>query len=114
MSSLRDLGRSDEAAGGETQTGEPGQDGSWMEMPGHRWLKIDVEKPEAESDAVPVHIAAASEPSAEAAEAEEPMVEADCGTASRAENGAMNESETIHDLLELGAVEYVEETQPQR
>ncbi len=81
-------------------TAPPAAEGGWMEMPGHRWLKIDVEKNEPDDDRavdVKVESPAPNEAPRRAAEPED-------GT----------ESDPIHDLVALGAVEYVEEVEAER
>jgi hypothetical protein len=114
MSSLRNLdgeNAAEERAGepatppaAEDPTGKPGaapgSDGAWMEMPGRRWLKVDVEKSEAEdSGAVDVKV----EPPAP-----EPAPRRETGP----EDGA--DDDPVHDLAELGAVEYVQEIEVER
>ena len=114
MSSLRNLDGQPEAVecacepapppAAEDPAGRPGaapaSDGAWMEMPGRRWLKIDIEKNEAgDNGAVDVKV----EPPAP-----EPAPRRDA----EAEDGTDNDP--IHDLVELGAVEYVQEIEVER
>jgi hypothetical protein len=98
------------------KTPAPVDGDSWMKMPGHRWLKVDVEKSEheqaenvevkegksADDEAVPVEESPAGEKEA-----------AMCRDASDMEEAATYnaDNDPIVDLFELGAVEYVEETQ---
>lgn len=117
MSSLRDLGGSEEMnAAPASKSGEPEEPGSWMEMPGHRWLKIDVDQSEAERgpDAVSVRIDTPAESSARGREPERPAAEEATFGAPAEESASADDGETIYDLLELGAVEYAEETPAQR
>ncbi|HVO77044.1 MAG TPA: hypothetical protein VMT60_03580, partial [Candidatus Bathyarchaeia archaeon] len=120
MSSLRELrspAEIQEQAASRPQ--EPRESGSWMEMPGHRWLKIDVEKSEPEEEAgkidVTVQNAAPETVHSESAAGgdggesvfeavEEPPFKTDAGA----------DDDPIYDLLDLGAVEYVEETPTRR
>jgi hypothetical protein len=110
ISSLRDLERPEEPAPAAEAPRDAAQhDGSWMEMPGHRWLKINVEKPESGPDAVSVNVQGAPEPAAASVEAE-PAPAAEAAN----EMPPADEGERVYDLLELGAVEYAGETQAQR
>ncbi len=101
------------------RTGGPGSGESWMEMPGHRWVKIDVEKSEREGDVGAVEVEVREDveagiqagTSGETLAAEEPVQQADTAAAARAGSEHGDDNEPVHDLFELGAVEYVEETQ---
>jgi hypothetical protein len=83
---------------------------SWMEMPGHRWLKVDVEKDEKEPVAdveVREDRSVSEQPLGEReVVAEQVNVSEAADVEEREEDG-----EPIYDLFELGAVEYIEETQ---
>jgi|WetSurMetagenome_2_1015567.scaffolds.fasta_scaffold03365_5 hypothetical protein len=74
------------------------------------WRKVEVEKTEVEDEAGQVDV------TVEAASPEERHEDADTVFESTQESplGAVNEDETIHDLFDLGAVEYVKESQIQR
>jgi hypothetical protein len=115
MSSLREL---DRPGGAETESAprseQPHDSTSWMEMPGHRWLKINVEKSDFEEEAGNVKVAVKSPkqavlPDAGAAEPKqgvgvfehvgEPPLKAEAGVG----------DDPIYDLFDLGAVEYVED-----
>ena len=113
MSSLRDLEQPAEAS--PTDEAPPDgarHDGSWMEMPGHRWLKINVEKSgQTEARAVEVTVEGAPEKSPERAEAEACAPEAGDASAHVADDEG---DEPVYDLFHLGAVEYVEEAQTRR
>ena len=120
MSSLRELKSPGEKnAKTVDRPEEPRDSGSWMEMPGHRWLKIDVEKTEVEegSGTIDVTVQAPGrktvqeQPAVREDEnevvfesAEEPPLGAETGT----------NDEPIYDLFDLGAVEYVEEAPLQK
>jgi hypothetical protein len=116
MSSLRDLAGPDEessekAAGEKPAPGAEPRDESWMEMPGQRWLKINVEKPaQAGAGPVDVTVEKAAQPCGAAAERE--AVTAEHPRTSAA--AAAEEEEPVFDLFQLGAVEYVEEAQTRR
>lgn len=89
---------------------------SWMKMPGHRWLKINVEKSEHEK-AENIEVREGRRADDEAASVEKsPVGETDAAACRDAadieETATCNDGEEpIVDLFELGAVEYVEETQ---
>lgn len=70
-------------AGPDASAGAYSSEKGWMEMPGHQWVKIDVEKDPREQDGERVNVEVTD---------------------------AQKESEPVYDLFELGAVEYVEET----
>lgn len=120
MSSLRDLKSPAEAeAKTPERPEEPRESGSWMEMPGHRWLKIDVEKTEVEEETGkidvtvqdPVQKTVQEEPASHKDEDEvvfESAEEAPLGAGTGADD------EPIYDLSDLGAVEYVEEAPLQK
>lgn len=119
MSSLREL---DKAGAAETesapQDAKPQQSESWMEMPGHRWLKINVEKSEFEEETGKVEVAVepprqATLPEAGGAESrrDETVFEHVDEPPLRAEAGV---DDPVFDLFDLGAVEYVEEDTPAR
>ena len=117
MSSLRDLEKPEETpAASEAPHEFPRHDESWMEMPGHRWLKINVEKSEAEPIARAVSVTAGKspEPAAGRGEPEAPAVAEAAREKPRPETRAENEGDPVYDLSELGAVEYAEEIQAQR
>ncbi|MBN1884806.1 MAG: hypothetical protein JW876_04705 [Candidatus Krumholzibacteriota bacterium] len=76
----------------------------WMEMPGRERVRVDVEVDRDQAFDIPVD-GIGGDP-AEAAQ-NEPAVEERSGTAT-------DGGEPVHDLFELGAVEYTEETQTQR
>lgn len=113
MSSLRDLEQPGEAARpAEAPPDGARHDGSWMEMPGHRWLKINVEKSgPAEARAVEVTVEEPSEKSPRRAEPEAPPAKAAEATAPAADDQG---DDPVYDLFHLGAVEYVEEAQTRR
>jgi len=117
MSSLRNL---DEPEGAvaipQTPPEAPQSDGGWMEMPGHRWLKINVEKSEigTEASAVSVKVEDSAEPAAGRTGHGAPPVMKAANEMSASEAGVADDGERVYDLLELGAVEYVEETQSRR
>ncbi len=124
MSSLRDLDRSVSAESGESvpedaasaveesesapeESGSAPEtpraaDGAWMEMPGHRWLKIDINKSEGEEER-PVDVAV-----------ESPSPETEAPVSAATEDEEESAAERIYDLSELGAVECVEEAEVQR
>jgi methyl-accepting chemotaxis protein len=114
MSSLRELGSAEDAElEHEPRHGQAREDGSWMEMPGHRWLKINVEKAEREEETGKIEVtvkppARNAVPDAPAAEREEaaPAFESTEEPPLKVETG--EDEEPIYDLFELGAVEYNE------
>ncbi|MDD3643270.1 MAG: hypothetical protein PHQ19_07415 [Candidatus Krumholzibacteria bacterium] len=79
---------------GAGATAAPGRTGDWMEMPGHRWVKVD---------------AACGDTAART------TVHEHAGAAAPAESGSRGpsdaEEEPVYDLYELGAVECLEETE---
>jgi hypothetical protein len=89
---------------------EPAASASVMEMPGHRWLKVDVEKDEREP-VVDVEVREDRGDSVRPMEEREVVAEEirTPGTADAEKHE--EDGEPIYDLFELGAVEYVEETQ---
>lgn len=97
MSSLRNLDASAMEPGG--QPAPRGGDGGWMEMPGHSWRPVTVESAGDgavdEAERIPVDVRAS-------------------GEATPAADAAEQDDDPVHDLTDLGAVEYVEETQTQR
>ncbi|MGD1049152.1 MAG: methyl-accepting chemotaxis protein [Candidatus Krumholzibacteriaceae bacterium] len=120
MSSLRDLKSPAEA---EAKTAdrpeEPRESGSWMEMPGHRWLKIDVEKTDVEEETGKIDVAVQA-PARKTVQ-KEPASRKDDDevvfeSAEQAPLGAGTgaDDEPIYDLFDLGAVEYVEEAPLQK
>jgi hypothetical protein len=64
-----------------------GREGSWMEMPGHRWVRIDVEKGEGETERTEIDIAVApaeaDSPPAAASEARRPHTAAERAAAEK-------------------------------
>ncbi|UCF04658.1 MAG: methyl-accepting chemotaxis protein [bacterium] len=118
---------------------------SWMEMPGHRWVKIDIERNAQGKDQRDVDVRVVSDEvpkTGEAAMAQTPVegvgnvrepvgiseksapereIAADMrdpgpeiiSDMSEPMPGEKVEEDPVHDLFELGAVEYVEETQKQ-
>jgi hypothetical protein len=115
MSSLRKL-ESPDAVEEERTAAEahPARKESWMEMPGHHWLKIDVEKAEVEEETGKIEVtvetaATKTSPAAPALkeEREEAVFESAEEPPLKAAESQGNE--TIYDLFDLGAVEYVEE-----
>lgn len=101
----------------ENETSDP-----LMEMPGHKWLKIDVEKSVGESERGPVEVEVESadtvapgrlgedpEPAARSAVNGESL-----GTPPAETESESSGQEPVYDLFELGAVEYVEETSLQK
>ncbi len=119
---------SKEIAGDPEQVAQPGpRDGEdWMEMPGHRWVKINAEegKPEEKSIVDPVATGTGDMPDMEnegIPEAGNPVKEVTDAIRSASvqveETGepatmpeGLEDSEPVCDLFELGAVEYVEKT----
>jgi hypothetical protein len=87
-----------------------------MEMPGHRWLKIDVEKSKVEAEERPVEVTVrdSSEPPAGHAGLEEPAAPEAASVAPPSAARNAEDGEPVYDLLELGAVEYTEDTRTQR
>ena len=120
MSSLRELkGPVEAEAKTADRPKEQHESGSWMEMPGHRWLKIDVEKAEVEEETgkidvtvqTPARKTVQEEPVSPKDEDEivfESAEESPLGAGTGADDGP------IYDLLDLGAVEYVEEAPLQK
>ncbi|MCK4235932.1 MAG: hypothetical protein KAX38_02355, partial [Candidatus Krumholzibacteria bacterium] len=101
----------------ESESGE-----GWIEMPGHRWVKIDIEKAEHDIDKGPVEVevkdaqgslgeSPQEDFSAERGVHTEELVDL---SSSAGISDASKDDEPVYDLFELGAVEYVEETQSQR
>ncbi|OQX86278.1 MAG: hypothetical protein B6D63_00285 [Candidatus Latescibacteria bacterium 4484_7] len=95
-------------------------DDSWMEMPGHRWVKIDVEGSDDGVDEKVVQVEVSSS-TAEANDAierqdafEEPVQkespESPVSSRNRTESSDVD-GEPVYDLFELGAVEYVEKSE---
>jgi uncharacterized protein YukE len=120
MSSLRDLANHDgaepEAAVAQEQ---PRKSESWMEMPGHRWLKIDVEKTEVEEESGKIEVtvkspAAQRPPAAPAPKQERGDVVIESAEEPPLKAAESRDNETVYDLFDLGAVEYVEETPARR
>ena len=113
MSSLRQLDGAAEA-GPEPASGQDRapDDGGHMEEPEHPWRKVEVEKTEIEDEAGQVDVTVkATSPDAPHEESEtviESVEEVPLGAEKNDDN------ETIHDLFDLGAVEYVKESQIQR
>ncbi|MFA4947532.1 MAG: hypothetical protein WC674_03365 [Candidatus Krumholzibacteriia bacterium] len=113
MSSLRQLdGKTEtvpEPARVREQTPE---DGGLMKKPGHTWRKVEVEKTEIEDEAgqvdVTVKATAPQAPHEDSTTVFESVEEAPLGAEKN------DDDETIHDLLDLGAVEYVKESQIRR
>jgi hypothetical protein len=113
MSSLRQLdGKAEtvpEPARGPERTPE---DGGPAEKPERPWRKVEVEKTEVEDEAgqvdVTVKAASPEAPQEDSGTVFESAEEAPLGAEKNDDN------ETIHDLLDLGAVEYVKESQIQR
>jgi uncharacterized phage infection (PIP) family protein YhgE len=113
MSSLRQLdGKIEtvpEPARGQKQTP---RDGGLKEKPGHLWRKVEVEKTEIEDGAgqvdVTVKAASPEAPHEDSGTIFESVEEAPLGAEKNDDN------ETIYDLFDLGAVEYVKESQIQR
>lgn len=121
MSSLREL---ESAAPQEDELLADRDGGSqgegWMEMPGHRWLKIDVAKASAEDESKDVEVKV-EEPSRDrepdagsALEREEAVLETEAASKTVRETASDRDAGKIYDLFELGAVEYVEEAQARR
>ena len=113
MSSLRQLDGKTEAVPGPARGPEQTpEDGGPAERPGHPWRKVEVEKTEIEDEAgrvnVTVEPASPEAPHEDSGTVFESLEEAPLG----AENN--DDGETIYDLLDLGAVEYVKESQIQR
>jgi hypothetical protein len=115
MSSLRRLDEAAEAQpepAGEEEV-RPRADGSGDE-PARQWRTVEVDKPEVEEDAGPVDVKVeAAPPEAPREESEtviETVEEAPLGATERTQD----DDEPIYDLLDLGAVEYVKESQIQR
>jgi len=120
MSSLRELD-SPGAAEMEHVTAEETsrKSESWMEMPGHRWLKIDVEKAEVEEETGKIEVTvepAATETFPAAPALKQERDEAVFESAEKPPLGAApsEDNEPVYDLFDLGAVEYVEEIPMQR
>ena len=120
MSSLRELesrdGAEAEAAVAQEQ---PRKSESWMEMPGHRWLKIDVEKTEAEEEPGKIEVtvkqpAEQRPPAAPVPEQELSGVVIEAADEPPLRAAESRGDEAVHDLFDLGAVEYVEETPARR
>jgi len=121
MSSLRELDAvetPDDGLLSEKEHGSPGE--SWMEMPGHQWRKIDIEKPELEDELPGVEVTV-EQPQPAAAPAVKvthgpgghvPPTTADSNEVRKEETAA--DSDKIYDLFELGAVEFIEEVQARR
>ena len=113
MSSLRQLDgtaeKVPEPARGREQAPE---DNGPAEKPGHAWRKVEVEKTEIEDEAgqvdVTVETASAKAPQADSGTVFESVEEAPLGAEKN------DDDETIYDLSDLGAVEYVKESQIQR
>lgn len=120
MSSLRELDAPGAAEMEHVSAEEtPRNSESWMEMPGHRWLKIDVEKAEVEEETgkIEVRVEPAATETPPAAPA--PMQERDEAVFESAEEPPLGaapreDNEPVHDLFDLGAVEYVEEIPTRR
>lgn len=129
--------RAGSKAAGDSREADPG---SWMEMPGHRWVKIDVEQGAHQEDHEDAAVNVLSETAREiaieagkdgpadgadqAAGADEsiPEMAEEAGIEPVAEQenkpveaepalDGTDGEDPIYDLFELGAVEYVEETQ---
>ncbi len=120
----------------DPQAGMPGHDGGWMEMPGQRWLKVDVEKdgiltseveedvsvreegiemPPKGIDARPIAAGGATKRDGEGVSDPGSIEISDnsdgfAGTEEAVGCEAEDEG-PIYDLFELGAVEYSEESQ---
>jgi len=93
----------------------------WMEMPGHRWIKIDVDKSDAGVDKGPVEVEVreASPGEGESAGEPEPSTGDERSRESEeatdaAGKGREEDTEPIYDLFELGAVEYSGQTEVER
>ncbi len=113
MSSLRQLdGKVETVPEPAREREQTPEDGGPGEKPGHPWRKVEVEKTEIEDEAGQVSVTVAS--------ASPEALPEDSGTVfeslEEAPLGAENndDGETIYDLLDLGAVEYVKESQIQR
>ena len=120
MSSLRKL-ESPDAVEEERTAAEahPARKDSWMEMPGHRWLKIDVEKAEVEEETGKIEVTVETAATKTSPAAPAPKEEREEAVFESAEEPPLKaagsqDNETIYDLFDLGAVEYVEEIPIQR
>ncbi len=89
----------------------------WMEMPGHRWIKINVDKSDTGVDKGPVEVEVreAIPGEGEGASGPEPSTGGESGGVSEeapdtAGTGKEADEEPIYDLFELGAVEYSDQT----
>ncbi len=107
------LPEEDALPGGGRETGEgPEEGGEWMEMPGHRWVKIDVEKSGNELSRDNVQVEVDAGPGVQGPDSAPPMSQAPAAggpsQVSMDPHGRKEEEEPIYDLFELGAVEYEE------
>ncbi|MCX5754016.1 MAG: hypothetical protein NTW97_10325, partial [Candidatus Krumholzibacteria bacterium] len=113
MSSLRQLDAKAETvpepARGQERAPE---DGGLVKKPDNPWRKVEVEKTEIEDEAgqvdVTIKAAPPEAPRGDPGSVFESVEEAPLGAQKN------NDDETIYDLLDLGAVEYVKESQIQR
>ncbi|HUV36293.1 MAG TPA: methyl-accepting chemotaxis protein [Patescibacteria group bacterium] len=112
---MMDGGMDHVSPGHGTESVEAVGDDSWMQMPGQRWLKVDVEKSEPEP---PIDIKVREDrsvlgstaPAGERRATEDVTMERDDSPVTGETEACADDGELIYDLFELGAVEYVEET----
>ena len=112
---MMDGGMDHVSPGHGTESVEAVGDDSWMQMPGQRWLKVDVEKSEPEPPMdIEVRedgsVLGSTAPAGERRATEDVTMERDDSPVTGETEACADDGELIYDLFELGAVEYVEET----
>lgn len=100
------------------ETGKSDSGEGWMKMPGHRWVKVDVEKEEHEKAGEDVNVKTADDSEVEVDDLHTRSSSVSSGVDEEeseishetADSEEVEDGEPVYDLFELGAVEYCEES----